>query len=91
MNSNRQIVLPESLTIGEVAELHDQWKTLPCEDELTIDARQVANVDAAGIQLLLSLVREHVSNGVAVRWETESGRFCDVVRTLGMNSVLGVQ
>ncbi len=50
--------LPAELTIYNVAELHvtcKSWAQTLDGDCLTLDAQQVAEVDGAGIQLLLSL------------------------------------
>ncbi len=69
--------LPSEMTIYTVGELHRQcleWlnapseaaaSASPCEDTLVVEAGAVAEVDAAGVQLLLSLDRslqgEHLS------------------------------
>ncbi len=50
--------LPAELTIYHVAELHPEfksWLQAPPEPCLEVHAQNVAEVDAAGIQLLLSL------------------------------------
>jgi len=41
---------PQALTIFEVAELHKIWQA---DSAATVDLSQVAEVDAAGLQLLL--------------------------------------
>lgn len=84
------IVLPVSLTIRELEHLHDKW--LPYVDQegdVLIDANQTQEVDGAGLQLLLSLVRDLVGRGRKVSWTGVSSSVLDAITMLGMNSALG--
>ncbi|CAN5227518.1 hypothetical protein BH11PSE9_BH11PSE9_21610 [soil metagenome] len=53
--------LPGELTIYTVTETHQQWlehwPSLPLEDSLQVGAAAVEQIDAAGLQLLVSLRR----------------------------------
>lgn len=66
--ANAALVLPDELTIYTVGELHPKWldwlQNLPPERPGTeVLARAVDQVDAAGLQLLLSLDRALSARG----------------------------
>ena len=81
-----KIVLPTELTIYRVAELHAHWLDLlgrqdnqnqdgiktAATTRVTIEAGQVDEVDAAGIQLLLSLARTMKRQSRPLRMENAS-------------------
>ncbi|CAN5707229.1 hypothetical protein BH11PSE8_BH11PSE8_03640 [soil metagenome] len=60
-NADASLSLPAELTIYTVTETHqgwlERWPTLPLEDCLRVDAAAVEEIDAAGLQLLVSLQR----------------------------------
>ncbi len=86
------ILLPVSLTIQEVEHLHAKWLPQITEKgDVVIDAGQTQQVDGAGLQLLLSLVRDLVGRGRQVSWTGVSSKVFDVVTILGMNSALGTE
>ncbi len=84
--------LPAELTIYAASELRARWLAAidadPGEIDCTIDASAVAEVDAAGVQLLLALSRTLAALGRAPRLERPSTRLADACATLGLGHLL---
>ena len=65
--------LPQELTIYAVGELHPQWLAWLAKasahgrEEAEVDAQAVDQVDAAGLQMLVSLQRSLADRGVCMR------------------------
>ena len=53
--STLRFTLPRTTTIRTVQELAPQLRTLPVDGELVVDASDLAQCDAAALQLLLAL------------------------------------
>jgi anti-anti-sigma regulatory factor len=85
--------LPAELTIYAASELRTRWLAAidaePDEIECAIDASAVAEVDAAGIQLLRSLSRALAARERTLRLERPSARLADACATLGLGRLLG--
>lgn len=84
--------LPVELTIYAASELRMNWLAAidadPGEIDCTIDASAVAEVDAAGVQLLLSLSRTLAARERALRLERPSTRLTEACATLGLGHLL---
>lgn len=90
--------LPEELTIYTAAELHGRWLAdlaagpaphAADDGEGTlavIDAAAVEQVDGAGLQLLLSLLRTLADRGLAVRVERPSAVLCAAAAAVGLDA-----
>ncbi len=88
--------LPSELTIYNVAELHAEWialwggeNAIAQEDEFVVHADQVARIDAAGVQLLMSLRRFIVSRGARPRFADASAMLKASCASLGVFALLG--
>jgi ABC-type transporter Mla MlaB component len=87
--------LPSELTIYTVGELHPQWLAWLADtpaadvDAFAVDAAAVAEVDAAGMQLLLSLHRSLSARKQALRLVAPSRALATACAALGLAAVLG--
>ena len=93
--------LPEELTIYTIGQLRAGWlqwlaESVPAaagttdEGELRLDARAVAEVDAAGVQLLLSLSRSLARQHRSLRLVEPSRALASACAGLGVAGPLGV-
>lgn len=89
------LVLPVELTIYTVGELHPKWNLWAtavaahsAAQPAHIEAQQVGEVDAAGLQLLLSLQRALSASGRAVCISDPSGALSKACAGLGLSDWL---
>jgi anti-anti-sigma factor len=86
--------LPPELTIYAAAELHPQWLAWlaaasgPGREEAVVDAHAVDQVDAAGLQLLVSLERSLTDRGVRLRLNAPSSALHQACEALGLGEWL---
>lgn len=86
--------LPQELTIYAVGGLHPQWldwlatATQPGRSHADVDAQDVDQVDAAGLQLLLSLQRSLADQGVQMRLHRPTQALTQGCHTLGLDEWL---
>ena len=88
----REVRCPVELRIGKLAELRDtllDFLDHPAPVKLCVDAVEV--VDTAGVQLLLSFVRDAKAAGVSVEWSHVSNRMAEAVDVLGAAGKLGLR
>ena len=86
------LILPSALTIREVLKLHGEWLAFVTgKGEVCIDAGAVEEIDTAGLQLLLCLVREIVGRGRTITWSGASDKFIEITRALAMNASFGIE
>jgi len=82
--------LPQELTIYAVGELHPQWLAWLAEasaqgrEQAEVDAQAVDQVDAAGLQLLVSLQRSLADRGVRMRLTEPSDALRQACQALGL-------
>ena len=92
--------LPSELTIYTVGELRPQWlawladtpaisATLATDDSFPVDAAAVAEVDAAGVQLLISLQRALSVRHQALRLVAPSRALATACTALGLAALVG--
>lgn len=88
--------LPSELSIYSVGELHEAWmarwgagSALPPDEEFVIHADQVEQIDAAGVQLLMSLRRFVVDRGARPRFKDPSAMLMASCASLGVFALLG--
>jgi anti-anti-sigma regulatory factor len=90
MTVTRHLELPRELCVPAVAALRLaclEWLDAQDADEL-VDASQVDEVDAAGVQLLVALSRSLASRGRQLRLQAPSGPLRDAFRTLGAQALI---
>ncbi len=91
------LVLPAELTIYTVGELRPQWLAWlaetpvanGAEETVAVDGAAVAEVDAAGVQLLLSLQRSLIDRQQALRLLAPSRTLAAACTALGLAALLG--
>ena len=91
---NIHLALPAELTIYCAAETRSAWlailgATPPESGDTVVDGSAVAEVDAAGLQLLVALSRSVESRGRALILNDPSPALGAACRTLGLQRVLG--
>ncbi len=96
MNPAHPRTLPAELTIYTVAELHPQWQrwladtgdnataTPQADDRCTLDAADVEQADAAGVQLLLSLSAALEAQGRGLHLHAPSAALLAACEALGL-------
>jgi len=86
------LVLPAEMSIYNVAELRAQWlawlDAAPAEGPDCVDASAVAEVDAAGLQLLLSLAAALERRRRSLQLLQPSTALQGACQALGMQSLL---
>ena len=87
--------LPESVTTFTVAEVHQQLldyvneRAATGENDIEIDASQVSDVDAAGIQLLLSVSKSADERGLGFNLSDQSEIVTQMLKLSGAGRILG--
>ena len=94
------LALPQELTIYTVGELHPQWLAwlgqgaaalLPVDAPAEVQAAAVEQVDAAGLQLLLSLQRALAERGRSLQIQAPSAVLRGGCEALGLGDWLNAQ
>ncbi len=86
-----QVDLDATLSIQNVLKLHEKLKlSLAMHDQIEINASDVASIDTATLQLLVSLKKDAVKLGKQVSIIYPSPRFIESARLLGLLAVLDV-
>ena len=93
------LALPAELTIYTVGELHPQWlawlgqgaAAVPAEVPAEVQAAAVEQVDAAGLQLLLSLQRALADRGRELQIQAPSEMLRTGCAALGLSAWLQAQ
>jgi anti-anti-sigma regulatory factor len=84
--------LPVELTIYAVTELRAQWLAAldagPPEGDCVVDASAVAEVDGAGVQLLVALSRQLAAHERGLRLVSPTAALRDACATLGLSALL---
>ncbi len=88
-DASDRLVLPESLTIGEVGDYHEVLlRHLDRESAVCIDGQALQVVDGAGMQLLLAFVKDALARSMVVNWIGASPRLLGSARQLGLSQAM---
>jgi anti-anti-sigma regulatory factor len=87
--------LPAGLTVHALEALRDAWclrldDPAPRDGTVVLDGASVDEVDAAGLQWLVSLRRALAGRGLALRVTPASGALREAGRTLGLLAAAGL-
>ena len=93
---SRPLVLPSELTIYAVGELHPQWlawlnatrESGRADATCEVDAAAVDEVDAAGVQLLVSLANALATSRLTLQLVDASGPLVRACDALGVGYLL---
>jgi anti-sigma B factor antagonist len=85
-----RLALGEALGIAEVAELRGRLRLALDLGALRLDASEVEQVDAAGVQLLCAAVRDAGRQGRAITWLGVSPRLRAAAQQLGLTAELEI-
>ncbi len=96
MTTTLTMTLPHELTIytaGETRHALAQWIAAAPADTRSwvLDGRAVAEADAAGVQMLMALVRSAAAAGTSLRVQGASDVLRDACRRLGIDVLLGLE
>jgi anti-anti-sigma regulatory factor len=91
-SSESVIILDVTLTIQNVVNLHERLKKCYlANDSIEINASQVASIDTATLQLLMSLKKEAVKQQKEIVFSAPSRRFIESAELLGLLDILEVE
>jgi anti-anti-sigma regulatory factor len=83
------VALPERLTISEAAELQQALQDAVATGRpIAIDGSQVAEIDTAGLQLLIVLWRSHMAGVAACAWRGVSEPLVRSATLIGVHELL---
>jgi len=91
--SEDQLNLGEQLGIASVSNLRAEWMdrlSSGVDSPLLIEGGQVQSVDTAGLQLLVSLVRELEKEGVSWSWGERSPALQGGIEELGIDRMVSL-
>lgn len=88
------LTLPRELTIYTVAELRPQWlgwlsalsTDAPADLSATVQAAEVEEVDAAGVQLVVALAHALRQQGLALALQQPSAAWAQALAALGLDT-----
>ncbi len=84
------LILPNSLLIYNVVDIHSQLRELlnSNSEALELDASEVQELDAAGVQLLCSLVKTCEANGIELAVKNCSDSYLNAITLFGDVSLI---
>jgi ABC-type transporter Mla MlaB component len=83
--------LPAVVLIGDAANLAVRLKSALSADALELDGSAVEQIDTAGLQLLLSVVRTAAERGAVLGWAGASTALRTSAKRLGVSAQLGLE
>ncbi|HEY0189944.1 MAG TPA: STAS domain-containing protein [Kofleriaceae bacterium] len=87
----REIQLPRSLDISAVRTVATELQDALAVGEVTIDAAELARLDAAGLQLLCAAAAAARTAGARLTWKAVPAVLTDGARTLALTDSLGLE
>ena len=90
-SQSHMLALTASCTVRDSVALKSSLLDLLMDKRaVTIDVRAIERIDTAALQVLCAFVRDRKAAGGEVLWVGGTESFCEAVRLLGLQSVLGV-
>ncbi|MDQ6993806.1 MAG: STAS domain-containing protein [Mariprofundus sp.] len=84
------VVLEGSLCIADAEAMHQRLsQVLAIHSTITIQAEMLTRVDAAGLQLLYTLVKELKEHGGKVIWKSVSDELKEAAVAIGLTEAIG--
>ena len=90
VSSVREILLPRSFDIAAVRTVATQIQDAIVLGELTLDASELAKIDAAGLQVLCATMTAARASGARVAWKGVPAVLTEGAHTLALADVLGL-
>ena len=87
----REILLPRSLDISAVRAVATELQAALAVGELTINASELAKLDASGLQLLCAAANAARAGGTRLIWKAVPPVLTDGARTLALTASLGLE
>jgi len=88
-NDNEAFDIGSSLTIGDVSEMHTKLRELlDSGGDISLSVGNLEQVDAAGLQLLVLLVKESTERSSAILWVGESKSLTQMAAYAGLTDIL---
>lgn len=87
----RVILLPRSFDIATVRTVATELQDALAAGEVTLDATELAKVDAAGLQVLCAAVAAARTTGTRVVWKSVPAALLEGARTLALVDALDLQ
>jgi anti-anti-sigma regulatory factor len=85
------VSLGGSIAISNVQEWYERFvEMISMEDEIILDGGEVEQVDGAGLQLLVALMKEASTSKVKVTWKAASDVLRNSAAQLGVAEILGL-
>ncbi len=90
--AKHSVMLDANLDISHVlAQQETLNNALNETDELYLNGSAVVKADTAGLQLLLSVVKEAERRGGKIHWESPSSELLDAAQMLGVQRALALE
>jgi len=87
--SEARVILPESLGMEQVTELHQKLKqAIERQQAVVLDGKAVESTHAVGLQLLTAFFGEIVRRGAEVQWQGPSDELIASTKLLGLSETL---
>lgn len=91
VSSGSSFDLGESLTIMEVAEMHQRLiQLLDAGETIELSASDTENIDGAGLQLLATFIKDAKNRGIQINWGKSSDAVREAAGQVGLSVVLGL-
>lgn len=83
--------LGEAIVISNVQEWHEKMlAAISNQDKLVLDGSEIDQIDGTGLQLLVALMKEAVTNKKNITWKAASDTLCQNAAQLGVTEILGL-
>lgn len=86
--SETTITLPENFTIHHIEQHFGDLKTAfeNSSETIIVDGSQVETIDTSGLQLMLALIKEAVTNNKTISWKNPTEVLSNGALKVGLNN-----